>query len=108
MEGAIYNLMKINRVEKIDLIAVDMHPCFNTSRLGEELAKRFNAQLFRCQHHQAHIASLMAEHGIEKIVGIASDGAGFGLDGTIWGGEVFAAGNDFERCGSLMPQLMPG
>lgn len=108
LEEAIYNLMKINRVEKIDLIAVDLHPEFNTSRLGEELAKRFNAQLFRCQHHQAHISSLMAEHGIEKLVGIASDGAGLGLDGTVWGGEVFAAGTGFERCGSLMPQLMPG
>jgi len=108
LEEAIYNLMNINRVEKIDLIAVDLHPGFNTSRLGEELAKRFNAQLFRCQHHQAHIASLMAEHSIDKIVGIASDGAGFGLDGTVWGGEVFAAGNGFERCGSLMPQPMPG
>jgi hydrogenase maturation protein HypF len=108
LEEAIYNLMKINRVEKIDQIAVDLHPGFNTSRLGEDLAKRFNAPIFRCQHHQAHIASLMAEHGIDTIVGIASDGAGFGLDGTVWGGEVFAAGSDFERCGSLMPQLMPG
>jgi len=108
LEEAIYNLMKINRVEKIDLIAVDLHPGFNTSKLGEELAGRFNAQLFRCQHHQAHISSLMAEHDIDKLVGIASDGAGFGLDGTIWGGEVFAAGTGFERCGSLMPQIMPG
>ena len=108
LEEAIYNLMKINRVEKIDLIAVDLHPGFNTSRLGEELAKRLNAQLIRCQHHQAHISSLMAEHGIDKLVGIASDGAGFGQDGMVWGGEVFAAGTDFERCGSLMPQLMPG
>ena len=108
LEEAIYNLMKINRVEKIDLIAVDLHPGFNTTRLGDELANKFNAKLIRCQHHQAHIASLMAEHGIDKIVGIASDGAGFGLDGTVWGGEVFAAGNGFERCGSLMPQPMPG
>jgi hydrogenase maturation protein HypF len=108
LEEATYNLLKINRVDKIDLIAIDMHPGFNTSRIGEELAKKFNAQLFRCQHHQAHISSLMAEHGIDKLVGIASDGAGYGLDGTVWGGEVFAAGNGFERCGSLMPQLMPG
>jgi hydrogenase maturation protein HypF len=108
LEEAIYNLMKINRVEKIDLIAVDMHPDFNTSRLGEKLAERFNAQLFRWQHHQAHIASLMAEHGIDKLVGIASDGAGYGLDGTIWGGEVFAVKNGFVRYGSLMRQPMPG
>ncbi len=108
LEEAIYNIIKINRVEEIDIVAVDLHPMFNTSRLGEELANRFGAKLVRCQHHRAHIASLMAEHGIDKIAGIASDGAGYGLDGTIWGGEVFAVENGFERCGSLMPQLMPG
>lgn len=108
LEEAVYNIMKITKVENIDMVAVDQHPSFNTSRLGEELAGRFDAELVKCQHHHAHIASLMAEHGIDKIVGIASDGAGYGLDGTIWGGEVFAVDNGFERCGGLMPQPMPG
>ncbi len=108
LEEAIYNIIKITKVESIDVVATDLHPSFNTSRLGEELASRFDAELVKCQHHHAHISSLMAEHGIDKIVGIASDGAGYGLDGTIWGGEVFAVENGFERCGSLMPQPMPG
>ncbi len=108
LEEAVYNIMKITRVEDIDVVAVDLHPSFNTLRIGEELASRSDAELVKCQHHHAHIASLMAEHGIDKIVGIASDGAGYGLDGTIWGGEVFAVENGFERCGSLMSQPMPG
>ncbi len=116
LEEAIYNLMRITRVENIDVVAVDLHPSFNTSKLGEELANRFDAKLIRCQHHHAHIASLMAEHGIDEIAGVASDGAGYGLDNTIWGGEIFAVEkfaiengfNGFERAGSLMPQLMPG
>ena len=64
------------------------------------------------QHHHAHIASVMAEHGVpvgRPVIGIAFDGTGFGTDGTIWGGEVLVAGyGEFERVGHLKTVPLPG
>jgi hydrogenase maturation protein HypF len=109
LEQAIYNLLELTKVERIDAVAVDMHPSFNTSRLGRELADKFNAELVKCQHHHAHITSLMAEAGVDRIVGIAVDGAGYGVDGTVWGGEILVVDSrGFKRAGSLQPQIMPG
>jgi len=108
LEAAIYNLMELTRVEKVDAVAIDLHPSFNTSTLGKELSKKFGVPLIKCQHHFAHAASLRAESDAEKMVCIAADGVGYGEDGTIWGGEIIAVDDSFERTGSLMPQLMPG
>jgi hydrogenase maturation protein HypF len=109
LEAAIYNLIELTKIEKVDAVAVDMHPGFNTAQLGAELSKKFKAKLIKCQHHHAHITSLMAESGVGKMVGIACDGVGYGSDGKVWGGEILVSGfNGFERAGSLMPQIMPG
>lgn len=109
LEDAVYNLIRMNKVESIDKIAVDLHPYFNTSKLGERLASRFNCKLIKCQHHHAHIASVMAEHDIDKIIGIAMDGLGYGEDNIWWGGEILVCThNHYERAGSLLPSLMPG
>ncbi len=108
LEHAVYNLMELTGVEKPEAIAVDMHPSFNTSSLGMELSNKFRIPLIRCKHHFAHAASLLAESGVERMVCIAADGVGYGNDGTIWGGEIIAVEDGFERAGSLMPQLMPG
>jgi hydrogenase maturation protein HypF len=109
LEHAVNNLMELSRVEGIDAVAVDLHPNFNTARLGEELSERFEAKLVRVQHHHAHVASLIAEKGVDEAVGIAVDGVGYGSDGKPWGGEILVASlQGFERAGSLMPQPMPG
>lgn len=108
LEQAVYNLLELTGVEKPGAIAVDLHPSFNTSSLGAELSNKFCIPLIRCQHHFAHAASLWAESGVERMVCLAADGVGYGNDGTIWGGEIIAIDDSFERTGSLMPQLMPG
>jgi hydrogenase maturation protein HypF len=64
----------------------------------------------KSQHHHAHITSVMAEHMIEdEVIGIALDGAGYGADGQIWGGEVLKSGySGYERVGRLEYLPMPG
>jgi hydrogenase maturation protein HypF len=109
LERAVYNIMELTRVERIDAVAVDLHPSFNTSRLGRELAEKFGAALVKCQHHHAHAASLMAEHRVDEMVCMAVDGVGYGADGTSWGGEILIAdAAGFKRDASLTPQIMPG
>ncbi|GFO96096.1 hydrogenase maturation factor HypF [groundwater metagenome] len=108
LESAVNNLMKLTMVEKVDAIAVDLHPSFNTSTFGQELSRKLGVPLIKCQHHFVHAASLQAESGVEKMVCITADGVGYGNDGMIWGGEIIAIDNGFERAGHLLPQLMPG
>jgi hydrogenase maturation protein HypF len=111
LEGATKNLMELAGGEEgeIDAVAVDLHPAFPTGRLGRELAGELGSELVECQHHKAHIAALMAEKGLEEVVGIGVDGLGFGEDGSVWGGEVITVRNgEFQRVAGLMPQPMPG
>ncbi|MCE8422769.1 MAG: carbamoyltransferase HypF [Candidatus Methanoperedens sp.] len=108
LETAINNLIELTGTRNFDAIAVDLHPSFSTGRLGQELSTRFNAPLFKCQHHFAHASSLMTESGAKRMVCITADGIGYGNDGTIWGGEIIAIDDGFERAGHLMIQLMPG
>jgi len=62
------------------------------------------------QHHHAHVAACMAEHGLtDRVIGVALDGAGYGPDGTVWGGEFLIADlRDFRRAARLAPLAMPG
>ncbi|MEM0027539.1 MAG: carbamoyltransferase HypF [Ignisphaera sp.] len=92
-------------------VVADMHPLYHNKRLAIELSKDFGAGYTEVQHHHAHIAAAMAEHGVvdERVVGIAIDGTGYGVDGGIWGGEVMIASyTDFIRTGSLQPFVLPG
>jgi hydrogenase maturation protein HypF len=90
-----------------DVIACDLHPAYWTTRLAEELP---HSQIFRIQHHHAHIVSAMAENGLSsEVIGLAMDGTGYGTDGTAWGGEVLAADEiEFRRAGHIRPYPLPG
>jgi hydrogenase maturation protein HypF len=90
---------------KYDLIAHDAHPQFLSTRYAKELAKDTGAGLVPVQHHRAHVASSTDK----PCIGITIDGVGYGDDGTIWGGEVFAGRTpDFERVAHLEVVPMPG
>ena len=61
------------------------------------------------QHHHAHLAACLAEHGEPRAAGAIYDGTGYGTDGTVWGGELLRGDlDDFERIGHLWPVRMPG
>jgi hydrogenase maturation protein HypF len=90
-------------------VATDAHPGYQTRRWAEEHAPD---RLAPVQHHHAHIAAVMVEHGVgadERVIGFAFDGTGYGTDGAIWGGEVLLAGyGTFERAGHLRYVALPG
>jgi hydrogenase maturation protein HypF len=93
----------------IDAVGCDLHPNFNSTRIGEALAEENGIRAIKVQHHHAHIRALMAEHGLNEIVGICCDGFGYGADGTAWGGEVLVCrGSEYKRGGHLQPQPMVG
>ncbi|MBN7575146.1 carbamoyltransferase HypF [Clostridium sp. 2-1] len=89
------NLFDINE----EVLACDMHPAYSSTKYANEKKMR----KIEVQHHHAHMVSCMAEHSIyDSVIGIIFDGTGFGLDGSIWGGE-FLVGNRrvFKRAGQL-------
>jgi hydrogenase maturation protein HypF len=96
---------------RIDAVACDLHPKFTTTHLAQELAEQNGWGLVRVQHHHAHVAALMAEHGVGEVVGVACDGYGYGVDGGAWGGEILHCSDTskgFRRVGHLEPQPLLG
>jgi hydrogenase maturation protein HypF len=96
---------------KPQLVACDLHPDYLSTRFARDFAERNgNLPLVGIQHHHAHLASCMAEHGLdEKVIGISMDGVGYGTDGNIWGFEVMICDLlDFERKTHLDYVLQPG
>lgn len=89
-----------------NVIVHDLHPEYLSTKYAMESDKR----LIGVQHHHAHIASVMAEHGlVEPVIGIAADGTGYGPDGILWGGEIFVAELDeFTRVGHLRKMPLIG
>jgi hydrogenase maturation protein HypF len=89
-----------------ELIVHDMHPDY----LSTKFAKELGIKTIEVQHHHAHIASCMAEHGLdEKVIGVSFDGTGLGDDGNIWGGEFLIADlAEYERINHFEYTPMPG
>ncbi|MFJ1675238.1 carbamoyltransferase HypF [Streptomyces sp. NPDC088251] len=93
-----------------EILAVDRHPGYRSGQLTRRLAGE--RHVVRVQHHHAHIASAMAEHGLDgshRVIGVAFDGTGYGDDGAVWGGEFLLADYDgYHRFGHLAYVPLPG
>ena len=90
-----------------EVVAHDLHPEYLSTKHAQELEA---VRLVGVQHHHAHLAACLAEHGEGgPAIGAIYDGAGHGEDGTVWGGELLLGGlDDFERVGRLFRVRMPG
>ncbi len=95
-----------------ELIVHDLHPDYLSTKIAFEFVERstFNLKRVGVQHHIAHIVSCLGENKVvDKAIGIAFDGTGFGLDGKIWGGEFFVGDLSAQkRVGHLDYLPLPG
>ena len=98
-----------------EVIAADLHPQYLSTeyalrRHRGEVSGRSAGRLVRVQHHHAHAASCLAENGRrDEAIGLVCDGVGHGLDGAVWGCEVFRMDlQHCERLGHLRYTLLPG
>lgn len=89
------------------VVAHDLHPDYLSAGYAKALA---GLPAVAVQHHHAHMASCMAEHALEgEVIGVIFDGTGYGIDGTVWGGEFLVGDYQrFRRLGQLRPVMLPG
>ena len=110
-ERGIEHFEKLFRV-KPEAIAYDLHPNYLSTRYAIQRAESENLPTIGVQHHHAHIAACMAEHGLDgsqPVIGLSFDGTGYGEDGAIWGGEVLVADyKSYERVSHLEYFPLPG
>ena len=93
-----------------DAIACDLHPDYASTRHAEQLSAKWDVPLLRVQHHHAHVASCVAEHRIDgPVLGFSWDGTGYGLDQSVWGGEMLRCEDaQFARVAHLRTSRLPG
>ena len=108
-EGTIAHYERLFDVHP-QLLVADLHPNYLSTRYLEARAAAEGIPLVRVQHHHAHIAAVLAEHGCtERVLGAAFDGTGYGDDGRAWGGEFLAADlSGYERLGHFAYMPLPG
>jgi len=89
-----------------EAVAHDLHPDYRSTRW----AIASGLPRVAVQHHHAHVAACLAEHGRSgRVLGVAFDGTGLGSDGTLWGGELLEADlGTSRRLGHLLPLPLPG
>ena len=109
LDEAVAHLLRILELRPA-WVAHDLHPDFYSTHLAERLAHTHGARLVSVQHHHAHVAAVMAEHGLTgPVLGLALDGVGLGTDGSAWGGELLRVdGADCQRLGHLRALRLPG
>lgn len=111
-EQAVEHYERLFRVTP-KVIAYDLHPEYLSTKFARsQLRSEGSVVGIGVQHHHAHIAACMAEHGLHgdrPVIGVSFDGTGYGTDGAIWGGEFLVADyNDFRRAAHLAYVPLPG
>jgi hydrogenase maturation protein HypF len=94
-----------------EAVAVDLHPDMYATRLGRRIGEEAGLPVVEIQHHVAHGAAGMAEHGLDVAIVLAFDGTGLGPDGAIWGAEALVLeerGISWRRVGTFAPVPLPG
>lgn len=85
-----------------EIVVHDLHPGYLSTNWAIEYAKERGLRTIAVQHHFAHVAGCMAEHGVDDdFIGLSLDGTGYGTDGRIWGGEVLIGRMSGERAGTF-------
>jgi hydrogenase maturation protein HypF len=110
-EQGIDHFERLFRVQP-EAIAYDLHPDYMATRYALERAAREELPAIGVQHHHAHVAACMVEHGFTgdaPVIGVAFDGTGYGDDEAIWGGEFLLANYaGYERPYHLRYFKLPG
>jgi hydrogenase maturation protein HypF len=93
-----------------EVVGCDLHPLYLSTRYARERAAALGAPLVEVQHHHAHAAAAMAEHGLDgPVLALCWDGTGLGTDGAAWGGELLLAEPArFERLATFRPLPLAG
>ncbi|MGA2004061.1 MAG: carbamoyltransferase HypF [Terriglobales bacterium] len=109
-EETIRDFMTMYEIRWKDVLLVhDAHPEYRSTAHALRLPALEKRAV---QHHRAHVASVLAERGEweKRVLGVSFDGTGYGDDGSIWGGEMFAGSllTGFERVAHLRPAVLPG
>jgi hydrogenase maturation protein HypF len=106
MGEAVFHLRALLQIEP-EIVAHDLHPDYLSTGFAADYK---GVPRMAVQHHHAHMASCMAENGLQgEVIGIIFDGSGYGSDGTVWGGEFLVGGyRSFARVGHIMPLPLLG
>lgn len=109
LEESVAQLLKLLGAEPA-IVAHDLHPDFHSTRFAADFALQRRLPLLGIQHHHAHAAAVLAEHGLQGAhLALSLDGVGLGTDGAAWGGELLRVdGTRFERLGHLSSLALPG
>ena len=107
--------LQIKHFEKLfeirpEMLVCDLHPDYLSTGYAMERSEKEGLPLLQVQHHYAHMASCMADNGLEgPVIGIVWDGTGLGTDNKAWGGEFLAGDySGFTRCGTIREIALPG
>jgi hydrogenase maturation protein HypF len=109
LEETATQLMRVLDVDP-EIVAHDLHPDFHSTSFAIAFAHERGIPAIGVQHHQAHIAAVVAEHGVsEPVLGLALDGVGLGTDRGVWGGELLSVhAGEMARLGHLRRLPLPG